>query len=183
MTEANRRKKNPEQVRKALLDSVIATALECGGLEKISLQSVATKAGVTKGGLFHHFPNKKALIESAIEHLFELLECEIDALMKGDTDYGCFTRAYIKSSFEDAQNKAEPLSMLLPVFLDTMISGRYYGWLAARVERHKSTDDYPWLEIIRYAADGLWFSEKAGTAPNSAAMWDKLLAATHSKQA
>ena len=103
--------------------------------------------------------------------------------MKDDTDYGCFTRAYIKSSFEDAQNKAEPLSMLLPVFLDTMISGRYYGWLAARVERHKSTDDYPWLEIIRHAADGLWFAEKAGNAPNSAAMWHELLAATHSRQA
>ena len=74
-------------------------------------------------------------------------------------------------------------SRLLPVFLDTMILGRYYGWVATRIEKHKSTDDYPWLEIIRHAADGLWFAEKAGNAPNSAAMWHELLAATHSRQA
>lgn len=33
------------------------------GVEKLTLEAVAKEAGVSKGGLLHHFPNKEALIK------------------------------------------------------------------------------------------------------------------------
>src|SRR5581483_4435078 len=48
------RAKQPEQVRRALLDCAATIAMD-HGVSGITVQAVAAAAGVTKGGLFHHF--------------------------------------------------------------------------------------------------------------------------------
>src|SRR3546814_11650537 len=60
-----RSRKAPETVRRALLDGAAAIAAS-HGLAAISVQTVADSAKVTKGGLFHHFPNKQALVEGVL---------------------------------------------------------------------------------------------------------------------
>ncbi|MGO7697024.1 TetR/AcrR family transcriptional regulator, partial [Rhizobium leguminosarum] len=59
------RKKQPDVVRQALLDCATKLALE-HGLAAVSFQAVASAAGVTKGGLFHHFPYKRLLIGEVV---------------------------------------------------------------------------------------------------------------------
>jgi AcrR family transcriptional regulator len=62
------RKKQPEQVRRALLDCAAQLAVE-NGLSAVTLQAVAEAAGVTKGGLLHHFASKQILIEAVFANL------------------------------------------------------------------------------------------------------------------
>ncbi len=53
-----------------LLDSAEAVVVE-GGPSRLTLDAVAEKAGVSKGGLLYHFPTKDALVEAMIARLIE----------------------------------------------------------------------------------------------------------------
>lgn len=52
------------------LNNILAAAeaiLATEGLAHLSLQAVAARAGLSKGGLMHHFPTRQALVEALVE--------------------------------------------------------------------------------------------------------------------
>lgn len=103
MEDAHRRKKQPEFVRKTILEQAARIA-SSGGLSQLTIAGVAKASGVTKGGLFYHFPNKSLLIESMLDYLLAELDNQIDAYMADDPmPYGRFTRAYVKTVFDDTK--------------------------------------------------------------------------------
>src|SRR3546814_16336783 len=54
-----------------------------------------------KGGLFHHFPNKQALVEGVLADQFEKLDAVLDDIIAADRlPYGRFTRAYVTLIFD-----------------------------------------------------------------------------------
>lgn len=69
------RKKQPQVTRRAILDAV-GDGLSRAGYGATGLGSIAAAAAVTKGGLFHHFPDKRALAMAWID---ERLALEIEA--------------------------------------------------------------------------------------------------------
>lgn len=160
MSEAYARKKQPEAVRRGLLDAAARLAVE-EGLNAVTVQAVAIAAGVTKGGLFHHFPSKQALIEGVFADLLDQLDAEIDAHMAADeTTYGAFTRAYVESFFTDEQKgEQSPWSALcVSIVADPALRRLWAEWLRGRIRRHHETDSDPTLEIVRLAADGAWLA-------------------------
>jgi AcrR family transcriptional regulator len=52
--------------REQLLEASAALAERSTGLS-ISLEAVAARTGMSKGGLLHHFPNKAALVTVIVE--------------------------------------------------------------------------------------------------------------------
>ncbi len=44
------------------------------GINHLTLEAVAQVAGVSKGGLLYHFPNKEALVEGMIDHYLSQFE-------------------------------------------------------------------------------------------------------------
>ncbi len=54
-------RKDPARRHQQLLESAAMIAGR-DGIASLSLNAVAREAGVSKGGLLHHFPNKQALI-------------------------------------------------------------------------------------------------------------------------
>lgn len=54
------RERNPDQTKERLLDAAFEE-MHRVGFQAASLDAILSKAGVTKGALYHHFPNKKAL--------------------------------------------------------------------------------------------------------------------------
>ncbi|WP_274631085.1 TetR/AcrR family transcriptional regulator [Arvimicrobium flavum] len=54
-------------MKERLFDAAICVALE-NGFGKVTLDAVARQAGVSKGGLLHHFATKKDLIRAMLEH-------------------------------------------------------------------------------------------------------------------
>lgn len=154
------RKKQPEQVQRALLECAAKLAAD-HGIAGVTVQAVADSAGVTKGGLFHHFPSKQALLDGMVDALLYKLDAEIDSSIAEDPiHYGCFTRAYVKSVFIGRAFGFEtPWSTLfMAVISDSALRSRWVEWFAGRLERHKATDDDQTLNVVRLAADGAWLS-------------------------
>ncbi len=56
-----------ESVRDRILAAATAVAGECGA-GHLSLDAIARRAGVSKGGLLYHFPKKDALMRALVEH-------------------------------------------------------------------------------------------------------------------
>ena len=69
------------------------------GVNAFTLEAVAQAAGVTKGGVLHHFPSKEALIDGLISQTVEgfnaRLASELAASPAGQA--GHWLRAYIRS--------------------------------------------------------------------------------------
>ncbi|MDR3438636.1 TetR/AcrR family transcriptional regulator [Telmatospirillum sp.] len=166
MTTAYNRKKQPEAVRRALLDCATKLAGEWG-LTALTVQAVADAAGVTKGGLFHHFPNKQALIDAVAADLLDQFDAEIDAYMaKDDHPYGRFTRAYVEANFNNQGfGIGSPMAaMAISLITNPDMNRAWLKWLAERLRRHYDTDNAPILEIVRLAADGAWTAHLMGAA-------------------
>ncbi|MEI8038543.1 MAG: TetR/AcrR family transcriptional regulator [Verrucomicrobiota bacterium] len=60
------RKKQPVQTRQAILDAA-GTEFSTHGYAGTGLGAIVTRAALTKGALFHHFPDKQALAATWIE--------------------------------------------------------------------------------------------------------------------
>src|SRR3546814_18226895 len=100
-----RSRKAPETVRRALLDGAAAIAAS-HGLAAISVQTVADSAKVTKGGLFHHFPNKQALVEGVLADQFEKLDAVLDDIIAADRLPSCrVTRPYVTFIFNRLEGR------------------------------------------------------------------------------
>lgn len=157
---AYERKKEPEKVRRALLDATNRLASE-NGMANITLDAVAKAAGVTKGGLFHHFPSKRSLLQGMFADLLQHLDRMVDEFMAKDPEpHGRFTRAYVEGVFSDhRQGDAAPSARLsVSMLSDPDLQLAWSNWLAARLKRHADTDDGETLEVIRLAADGVWLA-------------------------
>lgn len=184
MTSAHQRKKQPDFVRRKLLESAEKLALE-HGMPGITIQAVAEAAGVTKGGLFHHFPTKQALINAVFAHMVEQLDVEIDAAMTRDPEpHGRFTRAYLETTFGDPRTGIGGpwTSLCLAMIAEPRFRQLYAEWYIRRLERHRETDDTPELTIVRLAADGAWMAhlmcDDGFPMPDLADTWARLIVMT-----
>lgn len=182
MTNAHERKKQPEIVRRNLLDCAAKLAAD-QGVSALSIQAVADAAGVTKGGLFHHFASKHALLEAVMMDLLSALDAEIDAFLSQDCEaYGCFTRAYVNAAFADRDRDSGKQWAAIAVSMigEPSLRRMWSGWLEDRITRHLHTDDGPELEAVRLAADGIWLADllaEDGRAGGERAALHKLLIA------
>lgn len=164
MTTGYHRKKRPDAVRAALLSAAEDLA-RTRGLQSVTMQAVSEAAGVTKGGLLHHFPNKDALLRGLFDAYIERLELAIAGLMGADdASSGRFTRAYIRATLDPGALSSEPASAeVLSAFMgDPGLRRRWYEWLAAQEATHDKTDSALGLRIARLAADGFWFAQTDG---------------------
>ncbi|OTG82244.1 TetR/AcrR family transcriptional regulator [Acinetobacter sp. ANC 4648] len=162
MENAYQRKKEPELVRKRILDGAMQLAAE-KGVTGVSIQAVATLAGITKGGVFHHFANKKILIEAMLNLILSQLDQEVDCMIAIDPEkYGCFTRAYIELTLTSEAFGVHSLwgALSMVMVTEQSFSHLWNHWLDNRLARHAATDQDMYLKILRYAADGAWFIER-----------------------
>jgi len=157
---ANQRKKEPDVVRQKLLDCA-AQILVDRGLANLTVQAVADAAGVTKGGLLHHFASKQRLTEALFAEQLRTLDAEIDTAMAADpVAYGRFTRAYVRCTLRADQTGPCPCAALsVSTLIDPALRQAWGDWYKARLCRHRDTDGDPDLQLVRYAADGVWLAD------------------------
>lgn len=151
-------KKQPEIIRKNIIEQAIILASE-KGTSGVSIQNVANGAGITKGGVFHHFANKQILVEAMISEIISHLDRKVEALIaEDDTQHGKFTRAYINTAFmSQIDGLVSPWSALNMTMISDQTFNTMFGtWLKEKLKQYSSTDSYDELEFIRLASDGLW---------------------------
>lgn len=160
MSNAHKRKKHPEAVRELLLEVAAALCLEKGAAS-LRLDAVASEAGVSKGGLLHHFPSKADLLVGMLDDLIARLEAAIEGEMRTDEEpHGRFTRAYLKVCFAPGgmEEGARWKAMTGALLAEPQLRRRWQAWITQQAERHADTDSSPDCELVRFAADGLWLA-------------------------
>ena len=159
------RKKQPAHVKELLLEAAGAIAA-ARGVEAITLEGVARDAGVSKGGLLHHFPSRRALIEAACGALLAQWDEGIARLMATDpVAEGRFSRAYIRSVLADAEDVSNIRlvgAFIMAMATDADLRMQWVLWLekylACEGGDEKSVKRY----LARAGADGVWLADYAG---------------------
>jgi AcrR family transcriptional regulator len=170
MADAHRRKKQPALVRRSLIEQAETIALQ-QGLGAVTVQAVADAAGVTKGGFFHHFSSKQALLEAVVQDMLGRFAEVVEQTIAQDAEpWGRFTRAYVVATFADPAFRAGGQWSALHVSMmgEPALRQIYTEWLDEKLNRFHETDGSPELRIVRLAADGAWLANllrDEGTPP------------------
>jgi AcrR family transcriptional regulator len=182
------KKSNRSATREILLQAASQVVLD-KGVDSLTLDAVAQKAGVSKGGLLYHFPNKDALVESMVEHLIQeferVLQTEFDQDDAPGTP-GQWVRAYIRATLRFSKLSLALIARLSSIAANSpklveVIKVYEQQW-RQRIET--SGIDPTKATIIQLAIDGLWFAEvfQFGTPdePRLSQVVETLLAMTRS---
>lgn len=149
--------------RERILDA-LRDLLATGGVNTVTLESVASAAGVSKGGLLYHFPSKSALYIGLLEQVRDTVTREMTAATaragaargfleyarpSDDTEGGFFTSliAAVRTQSDIDERAASLLADIFRAWADPMIAA-----VADPVE----------AELIRLVGNGLYLSAIAG---------------------
>ncbi|MBU0438336.1 TetR family transcriptional regulator [Staphylococcus succinus] len=150
--------------RTQLLEAAAAIVNEQGS-EYLTLDAVAKKAGVSKGGLLYHFKNKLTLVQGLVNHADELYRSNVNHRVQEDPqEQGKWVRAFIEATREHRSENASITSGMLAAQginsqLLLPLQDTYKTW-QNKIE-HDGLDKVD-ATIIRLAIDGLWLSEIFG---------------------
>lgn len=155
-----KRKNNPELLRHTILVCTKNLMLDAP-IGNLSMQKVADMAGVSKGGLFHHFKSKDELITSVVELFIAQINTAILADMDAHpTEMGAFTKAYVRVMFDNQEIglKSDWAGLIRAMTTNVQMYGLWRNWLAQKIKTHAGTDSNPRLSAIRCAVDGAWLN-------------------------
>jgi AcrR family transcriptional regulator len=135
--------RDPEQTRAALLDAATQLVRERG--ISATLDDVARRAGVSKGGLLYHFASKQELLLAMAHDWLDRFRVEVLAAVEPEDDApGRLVRAYVRVSIDGALDPtATRDALMLIAHLSTVEA----------VTELARADALRWQEDLR--ADGL----------------------------
>ena len=151
------------------------------GLSSLTLAAVAKEAGLSKGGLLYHFPNKVSLIEALFEYHNDIFERRLVEMAREEgEDAGAWLRAYAKASIEQITDPdtAQLYSSLFAAeekyaSAHALMREKYVRW---QIEADQSGLDPNWATLVRLTVDGLWFTEMHQYAPLKPQRRDEIMA-------
>lgn len=159
--------KRADVTREKILTAAAVVVVKHGA-SHMTLEAVAEEAGVSKGGLLYHFPNKDALITGMVEHMVEGLEKRIRQAYAQDeygTNQGRWLRALTRANFasEDLELSAGLVAAVLQN--PDLLEPNRKAYEARQSLLEQDGVDIVTANIIRLVGDGIWFSELLGFAP------------------
>jgi AcrR family transcriptional regulator len=168
--------------RISILDAANQVILEKGA-QALTLDAVAQKASVSKGGLLYHFPSKKKLIEGMIERLISGVEAGLE--QEQAKNGGDYLAAFIYAFSESDPQWNEVSCALMAAIANepdllAPLQKRYRQWQAQVTAVSPSPEV---ATLIRLALDGLWIADLLDFAPPAPevrkGMLDLLLSMVH----
>ncbi|GAB1541462.1 TetR/AcrR family transcriptional regulator [Scytonema sp. NUACC21] len=156
------------ETRDAILQAASQIVLT-SGTDKLTLEAVAREAGVSKGGLLYHFPNKEALIAGMISQIINDLNAKLSLEFNQDRDSDTskrLLRAYIRANFPcDRQLVKIGAGLLAAIAVNPNLLQPVradFDQIQQKIE--ESGADPVVATIIRLAVDGLWMADMFGLA-------------------
>jgi AcrR family transcriptional regulator len=139
------------------------------GVKRLTLEAVARRAGVSKGGLLYHFPNKQALIEGMIGNLGEVFVSRLAQELAADdaaSDEGRWLRAYARATFAGEQESLTASSGFLAAVANNPELLKPLRENFGRWQELAESDglDPALATVVRLAVEGLWFADLFGFA-------------------
>lgn len=175
------RKKQPEVVRRQLLDIATSLLVE-EGVKGLTLDAVAKRSSVSKGVL-HHFPNRQALLIGLFDDLNDRFFTELEAHIAADKEpHGRVYRAFLRTISQSQPEDDGYLALLL--LRDPTVHARWDEvddkLMTMMAPEH---DAFPELHVVRFAASGIWLTDFLGNPEKNAAfrddVFERLLSMTY----
>ena len=132
------------------------------GVEKATIDEVAREAGVSKGGVLHHFPSKEAIVIGLVGMMVSKFEAEVNERQARDPEpKGSFTRAFLNTVTERDGHCIEVFFALQAAFrncpaLHQLKRDAHLRW-QARIEQDGI--DPVCASVVRLASEGLWLAK------------------------
>lgn len=158
-----KKSKSRSTTREAILRAASQVIVD-KGIDALTLGAVAHAAGVSKGGLLYHFPNKEALVAGMINYLID----EFEAVLQQEFDHddalgtpGQWIRAYVRASIRfNRQTLALLMNLASAVTTNPAFMEPAQAYEKRWQERLEASGIDPIrATIIQLACDGLWFAE------------------------
>lgn len=143
-----------------LLDDAISV-LRRGGV--VTIDSVASAAGMSKAGVVHHFPSKEALMVGVVDRVLDLWEAQLTAAVTADADPVERLRAYVDLGVLADFDGGDAALLADAKLRDTLAAQwhkRLYPWFgedAPGTAAQKAS-----LQAARLIADGAWTDQALG---------------------
>jgi AcrR family transcriptional regulator len=168
--------KNPEQTRKNIIQAAKEILGNGGFFTQFSLAKVAERAGVSKGGLMHHFGSKDALLHGISDAIIQEFEGQLAENVKVEASgSGQFTRAYIKTALL-SDNRPQDVNPVLLAFHRSVGSDkaetRFNHWQEGTANDGLAVAR---ATIIRLAVDGLLYQEVIDGEPIEAGLREGIM--------
>lgn len=167
-----RRKK--QHILKAAVDVILDA-----DFQSLTLDAVAKKGEISKGGLLYHFPNKEALLQELSKYVLdEFMSLFNEHAEKDSIEKGKWCRALIEVSLWDIEHRGKlnvglaATSMLEPSAAKNL--SELYQYMQKKVE-----DDgvnAVTATIIRLTMDGLYYSQLFNLTPLDEQLQEKVIA-------
>jgi AcrR family transcriptional regulator len=131
--------------------------LRAEGQSATTLEAVAARAGVSKGGLLYHFRSKEALAEALIDRLDELVREDLEAMRTADdgpSRYYVRTSVWTDSPLDRAFVAVAQLAQESHAGARDAMARVREGWLELIVQE---VGHRPTARAILLIGDGLYF--------------------------
>lgn len=167
----------PSTVRTAVIRAAYAL-VRSDGPGALTLDAAAKRAGVSKGGLLYHFPNKDSLIRGMIAHALEAFDEAVESRAISAPDApGRWLRAFVEVTFAADPEHDPGIAILAaaainPELLEP-VNEAFERWQARAVADGCDTVS---ATLIRLATDGLWFADIFTRTAPQGELRDDLLA-------
>ncbi|MBU2977113.1 TetR/AcrR family transcriptional regulator [Alteromonas sp. C1M14] len=151
--------------RLRILAAATAIAVEQGP-KQLTLNNVAQKCGMSKGGVMHHFPNKDALLQGMTNKMLKMVSDDSELLAKKHDDRLTITNIMRTRKVTHEKIGLHEAKILLvaaienPALLAPMSAMMQEKKKAVMSESASEESILLWL-----AADGLSFQELLGISP------------------
>ena len=143
------------------------------GPAKLTIDSAAQAAGLSKGAVLYHFKTKDALVSALLESVLDGFDSATEAVIESnDRGHGNYATAYAQVSFDPRNNSPESTAGLLAAVTNNI------DLLAPAADRHEEYQRRLEADgispaiatLVRLAADGLFFARAFRLAPPSDAL-------------
>lgn len=162
--------RHSDNARESIIDAAERVVIEAGA-GKLTFEAVASKAGISRGGLLHHFPDKESLLKAMLDRFKKHMdESRMKMKMRNETSTGPEREAvvYVKTCLAEDIGKYKHVTAAIlasgahsPELLDTARS-RYRQTL---VDLTKDGLSFERAAVITLATQGLRLMEVLSVSP------------------
>lgn len=149
-----------EATRERLIDAAVELVY-AESARKLSLEAVAEKAGVSKGGLLYHFKSKSELLRAMVERHMAMVSKSVSEAFEEtcrDSKPNALMRAYLTAVARDVCPLSEPpTGMLAAIAEEPELLAPVKAHHVSLVREIRATCETPELaEIAFLAIEGVW---------------------------
>lgn len=158
--------RDPERTREIILEATEKVVLQ-KGIGPTTIEEVASRAAVSKGGVLHHFPSKNALIVGLAKRLIDRFEVTLENYLAQDPVHpGAFTRAYLRAEMAFHAEENDMCLMFAADYRNVPEAMNLFREHCIQCQGRVESDGLPpaVASVVRFAAEGMSVAAMFGFA-------------------